>query len=328
MDKQTAIANLGNLTRNPKEYGKVAVLMGGDSSEREVSLNSGQAVLQGLKRKGVDAHAVDVHHPEIISRLLQEKFDAAFIALHGEGGEDGVIQGLLEILRIPYTGSDVSASSIAMNKIASKRIWQALGYPVLPYQILTKGFDPNKVIAELGLPLAVKPASQGSTVGVSKVSSLEELLPAYEKAAIYPGDVMVEPWIEGKEFTVGIVGKAILPSIYIQPAEPYYDYFAKYQSNDTQYFVPSGVTDEQENYLSDITFKAYQALGCSGWGRADFMQDKQGNFWLLEMNTVPGLTDHSLVPMGVKALGLTFDDLTLAILESIWPKKHAWQNKN
>lgn len=327
MDKQQAIAGLGNLTRDPREYGKVAVLMGGESAEREVSLNSGRAVLEGLRRKGVDAHEVDVRHPEIISRLLQEKFDAAFIALHGPGDEDGAIQGLLEILRIPYTGSDLTASSIAMNKVASKRIWQALGYPVLPSKILEKGFDPKEVIAQLGLPLAVKPASQGSTVGISKVTTLEELVPAFEKAAQFKGLVLAEPWVEGKEFTVGIVNEAILPSIYIQPAEPYYDYHAKYISNETQYFVPSGITQEQEDYLGDITQKCYQALGCTGWGRADFIQDKQGKFWILEMNTIPGLTDHSLVPMGVKALGLTFDDLTLAILESIWPRKHAWHNK-
>ncbi len=324
MDKQQAIVGLGNLTRNPKEYGKVAVLMGGESAEREVSLKSGNAVLEGLIRKGVDAHAVDVRHPEIITRLLQEKFDAAFIALHGPGDEDGAIQGLLEILRIPYTGSNLTASSIAMDKIASKRIWQALGYPVLPYQILNEGFDPKAVIAELGLPLAIKPVSQGSTVGVSKVTHIDELLPAYEKAAVFPGVVMVEPWIEGKEYTVGIVGNAVLPSIYIKPAEAYYDYHAKYISDETQYFVPSGLTQEQEEYLGDITVKTYQAIGCSGWGRADFVQDNQGHFWILEMNTIPGLTDHSLVPMGVKALGLTFDDLTLAILESIWPRKQTW----
>jgi D-alanine-D-alanine ligase len=324
MDKQQAIVGLGNLTRNPKEYGKVAVLMGGESAEREVSLNSGNAVLAGLIRKGVDAHAVDVRHPEIITRLLQEKFDAAFIALHGPGDEDGAIQGLLEILRIPYTGSNLTASSIAMDKIASKRIWQALGYPVLPYEILNKGFDPKAVVAELGLPLAIKPVSQGSTVGVSKVTHIDELLPAYEKAAAFPGVVMAEPWIEGKEYTVGIVGNAILPSIYIKPAQAYYDYHAKYISDETQYFVPSGLTQEQEEYLGDITLKTYQAIGCSGWGRADFVQDNQGNFWILEMNTIPGLTDHSLVPMGVKALGLTFDDLILAILESIWPRKQTW----
>lgn len=324
MDKQQAIAGLGNLKRDPKEYGKVAVLMGGESAEREVSLKSGNAVLESLKRRGIQAQGVDVRHPEIVSRLLQEKFDAAFIALHGPGDEDGAIQGLLEILRIPYTGSDLTASSIAMNKIASKRIWQALGYPVLPYQILEEGFDADAVIYELGLPLAVKPASQGSTVGVSKVTHINELVPAYEKAAQFKGIVMVEPWIEGKEMTVGVVNEAILPSIYIQPAEPYYDYHAKYISNDTQYFVPSGVTQEQEHYLAEITKKCYQAIGCTGWGRADFMQDKEGKFWILEMNTIPGLTDHSLVPMGVKALGLTFDDLVVAILESIWPRHHAW----
>ncbi len=278
MDKQQAIAGLGNLNRNPQEYGKVAVLMGGESAEREVSLKSGMAVLEGLLRKGVDAHAVDVRHPEIVSRLLQEKFDAAFIALHGPGDEDGAIQGLLEILRIPYTGSDLTASSIAMNKIASKRIWQALGYPVLPYHILQPGFDPKAVIADLGLPLAVKPANQGSTVGVSKVTREEELVTAFEKAAVFQGIVMVEPWIEGKEFTVGIVGNSLLPSIYIKPAETYYDYYAKYESNETQYFVPSGITPDQEHYLADLTLKTFQALGCSGWGRADFMQDKQGQF--------------------------------------------------
>lgn len=327
MDKLKAIAGLGNLNRNPREYGKVAVLMGGVSAEREVSLNSGMAVLQALKRKGVDAHALDVRHPEVVLELLNGQFDAAFIALHGPGDEDGAIQGLLEILQIPYTGSDLTSSSIAMSKIASKRIWQALGYPVLPYQILQADFNAEDVVATLGLPLAVKPANQGSTVGVSKVTKIGELQAAYEKAAAFKGLVMAEPWIEGKEFTVGIVGNTVLPSIYIQPAETYYDYHAKYQSNETQYFVPSGLTADQEHYLADITQKSYDALGCSGWGRADFIQDKQQQFWLLEMNTIPGLTDHSLVPMGIKALGLTFDDLTIAILESIWPRKQAWQVK-
>lgn len=321
-----AIAKLGRLDRPVKEYGKIAVLMGGVSSEREVSLTSGRAILAALLRKGVDAHAVDVSFPEVITQLKQGKFDAAFIALHGTGGEDGVIQGLLEILQLPYTGSDVTGSSIAMNKIASKRIWQALNLPVLPYCILEAGFDPKEIVAKLGLPIAVKPCSQGSTVGVSKVQKVDELLAAYEKAAAYPGIVMAEPWIEGKELTVGIVGETTLPSIYIKPAVAYYDYEAKYHSNDTQYFVPSGISDKEEHYLADISYQAYQALGCSGWGRADFIQDASGNFWILEMNTVPGMTDHSLVPMGIKALGLSFDDLVIAILESIWPKKQAWKS--
>ncbi len=324
MNYLQTIEGLGNLNRNPREYGKVAVLMGGDSAEREVSLMSGNAVLQALLRKNVDAHAIDARFASLIPQLLAGKFDAAFIILHGPGGEDGTIQGLLEILRIPFTGCDVASSSIAMNKVASKRIWQALGYPVLPCEILEPDFNPKALVEKLGLPIAIKPSNQGSTVGVSKVQHIDELLPAYEKASAFPGLVMAEPWIEGKEYTVGIVGQTVLPTIYIQPAEAYYDYHAKYHSDETQYFVPSGLSTQHEQQLADISWQAYQALGCSGWGRADFIQDKAGNFWILEMNTVPGMTDHSLVPMGVKAMGLTFDDLVLAILESIWSKKQAW----
>lgn len=322
----TNLKTISHAHRKPAEYGKVGVLMGGESAEREVSLNSGRAVLDALIGTGVDAHAVDVHQSTLLNILQQQNFDMVFIALHGRGGEDGQMQALLDFLRIPYTGSGMEASAVCMNKELTKDIWQSHDLPVLPGLRLHEGFSPQEVITQLGLPLAVKPAHEGSTVGVSRVNHIDELLPAFKKAQSFGSHTITEPWIIGEEYTVGIVGEDVLPSIKIVPAVDYYDYHAKYIANDTQYLIPSGLTSTEEQNLQAMCLKAYQAVGCEGWARLDLIRDQLGNFWLLEINTIPGLTDHSLVPKAVKSLGYTFSDLIFAILESAVRRRENMSN--
>lgn len=300
---------------------KVAVLFGGTSAEREVSLQSGAAVLAGLRESGIDAHAVDTKTFSV-TRLKDEGYDKVFIALHGRGGEDGTLQGVLEHLDLPYTGSGVMASALTMDKFRTKLVWQSLGLPVSPFVALNK-----KQLAEagqgalraridaLGLPLIVKPSREGSSVGMSKVNAPEELLPALEEAFRHDDDLLVEQWLSGSEYTVAIVGDKVMPSIRIQPAGIFYDYQAKYISDETQYFCPSGLDAEQEQELADLALQAYRALDCSGWGRVDVMQDGEGRFNLLEVNTSPGMTSHSLVPMAAKQAGLSFPQLVARILE-------------
>lgn len=300
---------------------KVAVLFGGTSAERDVSLNSGAAVLAGLKEAGIDAHGVDTKTFSV-TRLKDEGFDRVFIALHGRGGEDGTLQGLLEQVGLPYTGSGVMASALTMDKFRTKLVWQALGLPVAPFVALNKkqlgevgqGALADK-IASLGLPLIVKPSREGSSVGMSKVTSAEQLLPALEEGFRHDDDVLVEKWLSGPEYTVAILGDQVMPSIRIQPAGVFYDYQAKYLSDETQYFCPSGLSREQEEQLSELALQAYRALDCSGWGRVDVMQDADGSFNLLEVNTSPGMTSHSLVPMAAKQFGLSFSQLVVRILE-------------
>jgi D-alanine-D-alanine ligase len=310
-------------TIDPKQFGKVAVLMGGWSAEREVSLNSGSKVLAALQRGGVDAHGVDVAHT-ILADLTAGQFDCAFNILHGPMGEDGVIQGALELLGLLYTGSGVAASALAMDKLRTKQLWQGIGLATPPCMVLTAEITPEAVVQQLGLPLAVKPACEGSTIGLTKVKQLREIKVAYEKAAHYHGAVLAEPWIEGSEYTVAIVNGRVLPSIRIQPTVEYYDYDAKYISNDTQYFCPSGLTIEEEKALADLASTAYHSLGCEGWGRVDFIRDTAGHFWILEVNTLPGMTEHSLVPMAAKAVGISFDALVLEILCGVTAKKRLY----
>ncbi|QKJ85840.1 D-alanine--D-alanine ligase [Paramixta manurensis] len=300
---------------------KVAVLLGGTSAEREVSLMSGNAVLAGLKEAGIDAHAVDTRDFPV-TRLKEEGFDKAFIALHGRGGEDGTLQGVLEFLKVPYTGSGVMASAITMDKLRSKLLWQGCGLPVSPYVMLNRqqmdaGIDGalSERIAALGLPVFVKPSSEGSSVGISRVNHASELQAALVEAFRHDDEVLVEAFLSGPEYTVAILGDEILPSIRIQPASDFYDYEAKYLSDDTQYFCPSGLTAEREAELSEIVMAAWRALGCSGWGRVDVMMDGEGRFWLLEINTSPGMTSHSLVPMAAKQAGMSFSRLVARILE-------------
>ncbi|MCQ8232371.1 D-alanine--D-alanine ligase [Pectobacterium carotovorum] len=300
---------------------KVAVLLGGTSAEREVSLLSGQAVLAGLKEAGINAHAVDTRDVSVTT-LKEEGFTKIFIALHGRGGEDGTLQGVLEFLSLPYTGSGVMASALTMDKLRTKQVWQAVGLPVSPYVALDRRqyseTAANALLAKfthLGLPLIVKPSREGSSVGMSKVNTLSELPAALEEAFRHDDDILVEKWLSGPEYTVAILGDEVLPSIRIQPAGTFYDYEAKYLSDDTQYFCPSGLPDEQEQALAGLAMAAYRAVGCSGWGRVDFMLDSDGAFYLLEVNTSPGMTSHSLVPMAARQRGLTFSQLVVKILE-------------
>ncbi len=310
------MTSLASSRLNPSAYGKVGVLMGGESAEREVSMNSGKAVLEALQKAGVDAHGVDVRHATLLNVLQQQNFDLVFIALHGGAGENGQIQALLDFLRIPYTGSGMEASSLCMNKQLTKNVWQTHGLPIIPGMRLEEGFSPQEVIAQLGLPLAVKPAHEGSTVGITRVNSVSELVPAFNEAQKFGHYTLTESWIIGDEYTVGIIGDQVLPSIKIKPASSFYDYHAKYQANDTEYLVPSGLSAAEEKALQDMCLKAYKAVGCEGWARLDLIRDKDGKFWLLEINTVPGLTDHSLVPKAVYSLGFSFTDLVFGILES------------
>ncbi|MEI7309342.1 D-alanine--D-alanine ligase [Pectobacterium carotovorum] len=300
---------------------KVAVLLGGTSAEREVSLLSGQAVLAGLKEAGINAHAVDTRDVSVTT-LKEQGFTKIFIALHGRGGEDGTLQGVLEFLGLPYTGSGVMASALTMDKLRTKQVWQAVGLPVSPYVALDRRqyseTAANALLAKfthLGLPLIVKPSREGSSVGMSKVNTLSELPAALEEAFRHDDDILVEKWLSGPEYTVAILGDEVLPSIRIQPAGTFYDYEAKYLSDDTQYFCPSGLPDEQEQALAGLAMAAYRAVGCSGWGRVDFMLDSDGAFYLLEVNTSPGMTSHSLVPMAARQRGLTFSQLVVKILE-------------
>lgn len=300
---------------------KVAVLLGGTSAEREVSLMSGNAVLAGLKEAGVDAHAVDIRDFPV-TRLKDEGFDKAFIALHGRGGEDGTLQGVLEFLQIPYTGSGVMASAITMDKLRTKYLWQGCGLPVSPYVAITRqemdaglSAETQARIAALGLPLFVKPSNEGSSVGITRVNQADSLQAAIDEAFRHDDDVLIEAFLSGPEYTVGVIGNDVLPSIRIQVVSEFYDYEAKYFSDDTEYFCPSGLSAEKEAELSDIVLKAWRALGCSGWGRVDVMMGGDGEFYLLEVNTSPGMTSHSLVPMAGKQAGMTFSQLVTRILE-------------
>ncbi|MBK0001144.1 D-alanine--D-alanine ligase [Erwinia sp. S38] len=300
---------------------KVAVLLGGTSAERDVSLLSGAAVLAGLKEAGVDAHPVDIRDVPVLS-LKEQGFTKAFIALHGRGGEDGTLQGVLEFLDIPYTGSGVMASAITMDKLRSKFLWQGCGLPVSPYVALTRkqmdaGIDGEVAdsIAALGMPLFVKPSREGSSVGISRVNHASQLHAALVEAFRHDDEVLVEAFLSGPEYTVAVIGDQIMPSIRIQAASEFYDYQAKYISDDTQYFCPSGLNDEQEAELSQLVIAAWRALGCSGWGRVDVMMGGDGRFYLLEVNTSPGMTSHSLVPMAAKQAGLSFSQLVVHILE-------------
>lgn len=296
------------------DFGKVAVLLGGTSAEREVSLNSGQAVLNALVGQGIAAEAFD---PAVRSILDLKHYDRVFIVLHGRGGEDGQIQGVLEWLNIPYTGSGVLASALGMDKAKTKQLWQGMGFPTAPYRLLNANSDFAAIVTDLGLPLIIKPVHEGSSIGMSKVETLEQFQPAYERAAQHDAVVMAEKWITGREFTIVLLNGQALPIIRLQPPSDvaFYDYEAKYQRNDTEYGIPSGLSTEQEQQLQELALQAFNAVGASGWGRIDAMQDEQGNFWLLEINTVPGMTDHSLVPMAAKAVGYEFAQLCQLILQ-------------
>jgi D-alanine-D-alanine ligase len=298
---------------NPAALGKVAVLLGGKSAERDVSLKSGGMVLAALRARGVDAHAFDpAQHG--LEQLAAERFARAFIALHGRFGEDGTVQGALEYLGIPYTGSGVLASALAMDKRRTKLVWQASGLPTPPWEMLGAGSDLAAVAARLGLPLMVKPASEGSSIGMSKVRNAGALDEAYALAANYDRAVMAERFIEGIELTGGILGEEALPLIRLETPRDFYDYQAKYVADDTRYLIPCGLAAEREREIQALCLAAFRALGCAGWGRVDLMVDRDGKPYLLEVNTAPGMTDHSLVPMAARAVGISYEDLCVRIL--------------
>ncbi|PAU88492.1 D-alanine--D-alanine ligase [Pseudomonas sp. WN033] len=298
-----------------KALGRVAVLYGGHSAEREVSLKSGKAVLEALKGAGVDAYGIDAGD-DLAQRLIAERPDRVFIALHGRGGEDGSLQGLLESLKLPYTGSGVMASALGMDKLRTKLVWQSLGLPTPPYAVLTDEAECAAIVERLGAPLIIKPIHEGSSIGMAKVDSEAALRSAWQAARQYDDVALVEQWITGAEFTVAILDGQALPAIRLQTPHTFYDYDAKYLANDTQYICPCGLPADKEAELAELCLKAFNAVGCHGWGRVDVMQDQTGQFYLLEVNTVPGMTDHSLVPMAAKAAGKSFTDLVLAILAS------------
>ena len=297
-----------------KDFGKVAVLMGGKSAEREISLLSGNGVLRALRAKGVDAHAFDPAVRDLFE-LKREGFARCFIALHGRGGEDGTLQGALEFLGVPYTGSGVLGSAIAMDKARTKMIWLANGVPTPSYETLRSDSDLAGVAKRLGLPLIVKPVQEGSSIGITKVTKAAELDEAYALAANYAPDVIAERFIEGPEYTASILEDAPLPLIRIEAPEGKYDYQNKYFTDVTKYHCPSGLPAKKEEELKALALRAFKAVGCTGWGRIDLMLDGKKKPWLLEVNTSPGMTGHSLVPMAARAVGLSYEDLCLRILE-------------
>ena len=305
---------------NASKFGKVAVLLGGKSAEREVSLDSGKAVLEALLRSGVNAEGFDPQERSVTELV---NYDRAFIVLHGRGGEDGQIQGALEWMNVPYTGTGVQGSAIGMDKVKTKQIWQGSDLATAPYRIISKESDLNEVIESLGLPLIIKPVHEGSSVGMSKVEKAEDLAAAIDKATVHDAVVMAEKWITGREFTISFLNGQPLPVIRLQPPADvaFYDYEAKYNRNDVEYGIPCGLSEAEEKRLQELCTRAFQAVGASGWGRIDAMQDEQGNFWLLEVNTVPGMTSHSLVPKAAQAVGYSFDELCVAILAQTLAEK-------
>ncbi len=293
-------------------FGKVAVLLGGESAEREISLDSGQAVLSALIRQGVDAYAFDPRDQDINDL---KKFNRAFIALHGRYGEDGTVQRELDALGIPYTGSGVTASAVGMDKWQTKLKWEEAGVATPLYQLVNAESDFSAIEQKLGLPLFVKPANEGSSIGISKVTTPGSLKKAYELAAKADPLVIAEQFIGGGEYTVGVLGDIALPIVRIVPKTEFYDYEAKYAREDTEYLCPCGLDEKQEDMIKQEAVEAFKAIGCAGWGRVDFLMDEVGRHYFLELNTVPGMTSHSLVPMAAKAAGMSFDELVLSILQ-------------
>lgn len=296
-----------------RALGRVAVFMGGDSAERAVSLKSGQAVLSALLSAGVDAYAVDVQGC-LLKTVDDPQFDRVFIALHGRGGEDGTIQAILSQAGIPYTGSDLLASALAMDKLRTKYVFEGCGLPTPKFRAMGAEEEADSILQALTLPLSVKPSREGSSIGIRKVNNQQELIEAYREAAVLDPLVLVEEWIEGPEFTVSLLQDQALPAIGLSTDHVFYDYDAKYLADDTRYQIPCGLDPDSELKLQHLALDAFRVLGCRTWGRVDIMQDSKGDFWLLEVNTVPGMTDHSLVPMSAKAAGISFEELVVRIL--------------
>ncbi|HXK57284.1 MAG: D-alanine--D-alanine ligase [Gammaproteobacteria bacterium] len=301
------------MIKSASEFGKVAVLMGGQSAERAVSLDGGKAVLESLLRSGVDAVGIDVRG-SVLAQLQAGGFDRVFILLHGRGGEDGVIQGALENIGLPYTGSGVAGSALAMDKYRCKLLWRGLGLSTPPFAMIRSEQDLDAVAA-LGFPLMIKPVHEGSSIGMAKVEDHAELHSAWRAAASYDSEVMAERWITGAEFTVAILGGDALPAIRLETPHLFYDYDAKYHADTTSYHCPAGLPEDQEKMVRDLALAAFQSVGASGWGRVDMMMNSDNELFLIEVNTVPGMTSHSLVPMAARAEDIDFDQLVWRILE-------------
>lgn len=301
-----------------RQLGRVAVIYGGLSAERVVSLRSGAEVLAGLQRAGVDAFGIDLggENGDLnpVAQLSEAQFDRAFLILHGPGGEDGTLQGVLEMLDKPYTGSGVAASALGMDKVRCKQLWSGAGLPTPEYVVIDECTDLAHVGEKLGWPIFVKPAHEGSSIGIAKVTNLEELRQAYENAAKLDSLVLAERWMSGSEFTVAVLNGETLPAIKLETSHDFYDFDAKYEADDTRYLFEHGLSDEQEVELNRLVLDAFNAVGCEGWSRVDLMQDGDGNFQLLEVNTAPGMTDHSLVPMAARKKGISFEQLVVEIL--------------
>lgn len=302
------------------DYGKVAVLMGGWSAERKISLQSGAAVLAALQQGGIDAHGIDVGR-DITAVLGAGDYSRAFIMLHGRGGEDGAMQGLLEVMGLPYTGSGILGSALAMDKLRCKQVWAAEGFPTPEFRVLETEQDCTDALALLGLPLIIKPASEGSSIGMSKVEVEDEMLPAFKTARECEGVIIAEKWITGAEYTAAILNRRVLPMIRLETDRKFYDYVAKYESDDTRYICPCGLDESVEKALGSIMLNAFEAIDASGWGRVDFMLDADQQPWLIEANTVPGMTSHSLVPMAAKQAGIGFNELVIEILRSSYGRQ-------
>jgi len=301
---------------DPTLFGRVALLVGGDSAEREVSLNGGRAVLGALQRKKVSTEIFD-GSKALLSAINDRRIDRVFNLVHGPGGEDGSIQGALQLLDIPVTGSSLLGSALSMDKVRSKWIWQRRGINTPPFTLLRQGDSlPDELINEWKLPLFVKPSGLGSSIGISKVFNVDELSPAIALAREYGDEVIIEPEVKGDEYFAGILGNQVLPLIRIKTPRSFYDYTAKYESDDTRYFCPCGLPEDIEKRLQDLSLEAFHTLDCSGWGRVDFILDEEGKAWFLEVNTTPGMTSHSLVPQAAEQIGIDFDELVWRILES------------
>lgn len=299
----------------PEQFGRVAVMMGGSAAEREVSLRSGAAVYEALKRKGVDAIAIDVTGSPM-DALAGQQIDRVFNIIHGRGGEDGVLQGVLEVLGIPYTGSRVMASALTMDKLRTKLCWQGYGLITPKWHVLKDEADIDACIEKLGFPVIVKPAQEGSSIGMSKATNRDELQQALTVAAKYRCDVYAEAWVTGKEYTVAVLDGEALPVIRLETPNAFYDYEAKYQATTTQYHCPCGLSQDQEQFIKNLAETACQVVGVKGWGRVDVFIDDLGQYQLIEVNTVPGMTDHSLVPMAARQAGMDFDELVWRVLET------------
>ena len=303
------------IVTSPTEFGKVAVIMGGNSAERAISLKSGHAVLAALVNQDIDAHKVD-SADNVMEQLQAGSFDRAFIILHGRGGEDGEIQGVLSSLSIPFTGSDMTGAVLSMNKMISKQIWLQQDLVTADFQQVTTESSLEALVDRLGLPLFIKPVNEGSSIGMSKVRSIDELKQAIALAQQFDAEVIAEQWIDGEEYTVAIVNGQALPVIQLKTPNDFYDFEAKYQSNTTEYLCPCGLSQQDEQQCQKLAIQAFDALRMKGWGRVDFMRDKNGQFFLLEANSIPGMTDHSLVPMAAKQADLNFESLVWHILET------------